>query len=153
MLMQKRKFLRSSAAGRRQGFTLVEMLLVLVILATLAAIVLPQLAGKGEKAKVNAAKAQLSTFDTALDMFETDMGYYPRTSDGLDLLNVIPTNPPKDWNGPYLKTAVPNDPWNAPYIYECPGRHNTRTYDVLSMGPDGMRDTADDIANYPIAGN
>ena len=141
------------AARRRgaQGFTLVELLLVLVILATLAAIVIPKFSGRTEQAKHTAALTQISTFGTALDAFEVDLGYYPKTSDGLNLLLVEPRDA-KDWRGPYLKSDIPNDPWDHPYIYECPGKHNSKGYDIISLGPDGRRDTDDDITNWGTGG-
>ncbi len=131
----------------RRGFTLVEMLLVLVILATLAAIVVPKFAGRSEQAKVTAAKTQISTFGTALDAFEVDMGYYPSSADGMNLLVNEPRNA-QSWKGPYLKQTIPTDPWGNPYVYECPGRHNDKGYDILSMGADGRRDSEDDVTNW-----
>jgi general secretion pathway protein G len=132
---------------RERGFTLVELLLVLVILATLAAIVIPKFTGRSEQARKTAAQTQISTFGTALDAFEVDMGYYPKTSEGLDLLLNGPREA-KNWHGPYLKSDIPNDPWGNPYIYEFPGKHHDNGYDLLSVGPDGRRDTEDDITNW-----
>ena len=128
------------------GFTLVEMLLVLVILGTLAAIVLPKFAGRTEQARITAAETQISTFKTVLDAFEVDNGFYPKGSDGLYDLMEEPSNA-TDWRGPYLED-IPNDPWDNPYIYECPGKHNDRGFDLLSMGPDGRSGGGDDITNY-----
>lgn len=149
MPIKRNKIVRNVLAGRRRGraFTLVELLLVLVILATLAAIVLPKFTGRSEQAKITAAKTQISTFSTALDAFEVDMGYYPKSSDGLSMLIVEPRNG-KNWHGPYLKSDIPLDPWGNPYIYEFPGKHNFKGYDLLSMGADGRRDTEDDITNW-----
>ena len=115
-------------AGQR-AFTLVELLLVLTILAILAGIVLPKLSGKGEQAKQSAAKAQISIFDTALDNFEVDVGYYPKGNNGLNDL-VVPPRSAQGWKGPYLKTDVPLDPWHNPYVYNCPGKHNPTGYDI-----------------------
>ncbi|WP_205880878.1 type II secretion system major pseudopilin GspG [Limisphaera ngatamarikiensis] len=132
----------------RAGFTLVELLLVLVILGTLAAIVLPKFAGRTEQARITAARTQLATFATALDAFEVDNGYYPKGSDGLKDLIIQPRDAP-NWKGPYLRaTEIPLDPWGNPYIYECPGRHNPSGYDLMSMGPDGRAGTEDDITNW-----
>jgi general secretion pathway protein G len=130
------------------GFTLVEMLLVLTILGILAGLVVPGLAKNGERARKTAAAAQIAIFDTALDHFEIDNGYYPKGKNGLnDLLQ-----PPRDaqnWKGPYLKkNAIPLDPWHTAYIYECPGKHNTYTYDLSSAGPDMRAGTEDDIGNW-----
>jgi general secretion pathway protein G len=130
----------------RKGFTLVEMLLVLVILGTLAAIVIPKFAGRTEQARVTAAGTQISHFKTVLDAFEIDNGYYPKGSDGLKQLVEEPGDA-KSWRGPYME-EIPSDPWGNPYTYECPGKHNTKGYDVLSMGPDGRVGGDDDIKNW-----
>ena len=130
----------------RGGFTLVELLLVLAILATLAAIVIPKFAGRSEQAKVTAAKTQLSAFSTALDSFEVDNGYYPKTGEGLSPLVDTPKDA-KNWKGPYLR-EVPLDPWEKAYVYEYPGKHNSNGYDVMSPGPDGEIGTDDDITNW-----
>src|SRR5581483_9348616 len=130
---------------RRRAFTLVELLLVLTILAILAAIVLPRIAGRGEQARVGAAKTQLNSFATALDMFEVDNGHYPRGKNGLNDLNVQPKDA-SNWHQ-YLD-QVPLDPWGHPYIYEYPGKHRPNSYDLSSMGPDGQAGTPDDIVNW-----
>lgn len=137
----------SSRSDGRAGFTLVELLLVLVILATLAAIVVPKFSGRTEQARVTAAQTQIANFGTALDAFETDVGFYPEGSDGLQALRVPPPNA-QGWRGPYLKQDIPLDPWGRAYIYECPGRHNESGYDLMSLGQDGRADTADDITNW-----
>jgi general secretion pathway protein G len=118
---------------RRQGFTLVEMLLVLVILATLAAIVYPKVMGRSEQARVTAAITQIANFKTALDSFEVDNGYYPKGRNGLQDLIQQPRDA-VSWHGPYLD-SIPKDPWNNDYIYECPGKHNPSSYDISSPGP------------------
>jgi general secretion pathway protein G len=132
----------------RQAFTLVELLLVLVILGILAAIVVPKFTGRTEQARNTAAHTQIATFGTALDAFEVDTGHYPKGKNGL--LDLI--QQPRDaqnWKGPYLKRdTIPNDPWEHPYIYECPGKHNPNSYDLSSMGPDGRSGNDDDIANW-----
>jgi len=140
---------RNGALGgrcRHGGFTLVELLLVLVILATLAAIVVPKFAGRGEQARQTAAQAQLANFETALDAFEVDNGYYPQGDDGLFELVFDSGNAP-NWHGPYLK-EIPDDPWGFPYIYEYPGRYNEQGYDLMSVGPDGRKGGDDDITNW-----
>jgi general secretion pathway protein G len=133
---------------RSKAFTLVELLLVLVILGVLAAIVVPKFSGRTEQARVTAAQSQLATFATALDAFEVDNGYYPRGGDGLLALIDEPQDA-QNWRGPYLSAdAIPLDPWGNPYIYESPGRHNPRSYDLMSAGPDGQVGNDDDITNW-----
>ena len=136
--------------GREAGFTLVEMLLVLVILATLAAIVVPKFAGRSEQAKITAAQAQIANFEIVLDAFEVDNGFYPKGRDGLQALIVQP-NEAKNWRGPYLKQEIPLDPWGNEYVYEYPGKHNINGYDLYSMGPDGRAGNEDDITNWSTA--
>ncbi len=144
--------LRPRRRARRAGFTMVELLLVLAILTTLAAIVVPKFTGRSQQAKVTAARTEISNLEVALDAFEVDNGYYPQGDDGiLDLME-----PPPDamsWRGPYMKKLVDLDPWGNPYIYECPGEFNVDGYDLLSFGADGKLggegDDAD-IVNWEI---
>ena len=137
---------RGNGRRSRGAFTLVELLLVLAILATLAAIVIPKFAGRTEGARITAAQTQISSFSTMLDTFEVDMSYYPSTDEGLNVLVEEPRDS-KDWKGPYLKD-VPVDPWGQPYVYEYPGRHNNKHYDLMSSGPDRQPGTDDDITNW-----
>src|SRR5580704_505783 len=104
---------------RRRALTLVQMLLPLLILATLAAIVYPKVMGRGEQARVTAAQQQIANFKTALDSFEVDNGYFPKGKNGLNDLVVRPRDA-GNWHGPYLE-KIPVDPWNNPYQYDCPG--------------------------------
>jgi|ERR1041385_3490500 general secretion pathway protein G len=119
----------------QQGFTLVEMLLVLVILATLAAIVYPKVAGRSEQARITAAQTQIGNFKSALNAFEVDNGFYPKGRNGLNDLIVQPRDA-TSWHGPYMD-SIPKDPWGNDYIYECPGKHNATSYDISSAGPPG----------------
>ena len=139
---------RSVRRGER-GFTLVELLLVLVILGILAAIVVPKFGGRTEQARITAAVTQISTFGTALNAFEVDTGSYPRGEDGLRQLLVAPADV-TGWRGPYLMSDIPLDPWGHAYIYEFPGRINPSGYDIISMGPDGQAGTPDDVVNASI---
>jgi general secretion pathway protein G len=134
---------------RGHAFTLIEMLLVVAIIGTLAALIVPKIAGKGEEAKKKAAAADIKSIGLALDMFEVDNGHYPSGRSGLQDLLVQPRDA-QGWKGPYLKdmTTVPVDPWGHPYIYEYPGKHTVNSYDLTSMGPDGQMGNEDDIANW-----
>jgi general secretion pathway protein G len=140
--MQKPKYTIRYAA-----FTLVEMLLVLVILAVLAAIVIPKFSGRSQQAKETAAKSQISSIEIALDSFEVDTGSYPQGTGGLNALVDQPNNA-QNWKGPYLKKGVPLDPWGNAYIYASPGKNNPKGYDLSSVGPDGRSGTEDDIVNW-----
>jgi len=130
----------------RRGFTMVELLLVLVILAVLAAIVVPKFTGRSEQARVTAAQTQISSFETSLDAFEVDNGYYPQGDEALQDLVEEPKDA-RSWHGPYLK-EIPLDPWGNAYVYEYPGRQNEKGYDLMSMGPDGRAGGDDDITNW-----
>jgi general secretion pathway protein G len=117
----------------RNAFTLVELLLVMTILAILAGIVLPKMAGRGEQARESAAKTQISTLETALGAYEVDNGNYPRSLQDL-------MSRPRDamnWHGPYMEKDIPLDPWGHVYVYQHPGRHNPSGYDLYATGPDG----------------
>ena len=125
----------------RSGFTLVEMLLVLVILATLAAIVIPKMAGRSQQAKVTAPATQISSFKTALESYEVDTGAFPKGGNLGELVN----SSVQGWRGPYLD-RIPDDPWGSPYVYEYPGKHGT--FDLMSPGPDTRAGTDDDITSW-----
>ena len=142
----KPNYHRTFIRRARGGFTLVEMLLVLVILATLAAIVIPKMAGRSQQAKLTAAQSQISNIEMALDAFEVDNGYYPKTGALSDLVDAPATA--TGWKGPYLKKGVPPDPWGNAYVYEYPGKHTQNGYDIMSAGADGKSGTDDDINSW-----
>ena len=129
---------------RARGFTLMELLLVLVIIGLLAALVGPTLYQRIKPAKQAAARTQIENFMTALDAFYVDVGRYPTVQEGLKALRVKPEGADK-WHGPYLKKDVPNDPWSNPYFYQAPGRSGG--YEITSDGADGREDGEDDNAD------
>ena len=119
-----------------QGFTLVEMLVVITIIGLIMGLIGPRVLNYLSESKVKAARIQLQSFASALDLYYLDAGRYPSTAEGLAAL-VKQTPGVAAWNGPYLKGgSVPTDPWNNPYVYRAPGEHGP--YDILSYGSDGQ---------------
>ena len=131
-------------ARDRAGFTLLELLVVMVIIGLLASYVGPRYFGQIGKSETKTAQAQIDAFGKALDQYRLDTGRYPSTELGLSALFVRPTNEPK-WAGPYLTKAVPLDPWGRPYQYRSPGEHGD--YDLFSYGKDGQPGGAGDAAD------
>lgn len=128
------------------GFTLIELMLVVIIIGALVAMVLPRLAGRSEQARVSVARADIqSNIATGLKLFELDNGSFPSTDEGLSALLAKPSNA-KNWNGPYLEKK-PNDPWGREYQYQSPGTHRSSDYDLYSLGKDGQV-SADDVTNW-----
>ncbi|TXI23483.1 MAG: type II secretion system protein GspG [Roseateles sp.] len=123
-----------SPVSSRRGFTLLELLVVMVIIGLLAGYVGPKFFGQIGKSEVKAAKAQLDALQKALDQYRLDVGRYPSTDQGLAVLVTKPADEPK-WGGPYLSKALPKDPWGNDYQYRSPGEHGE--YDVYSFGRDG----------------
>jgi general secretion pathway protein G len=139
---------RPGGAGP-SGFTLIELMLVLVILATLAAIVLPKFTGRSQQAKVTGARTQIANFETAISAFEIDLGRYPTTTEGLRALVQKPTSDSEGWLQPYMsREEVPKDPWGNEYQYRYPGQYNENSYDLYSVGPDHRMGGDDDITNW-----
>ncbi|MCW1842725.1 type II secretion system major pseudopilin GspG [Prosthecomicrobium hirschii] len=133
----------------RAGFTLVEMLVVLVIIGLLVGLVGPRVFNQLSDAKTKTARIQIESFTNALDLFFLDMSRYPTTAEGLNALMVRPNNA-ATWNGPYLRgNGVPRDPWNNAYLYRSPGQG--RPYEIVSLGSDGREggtDSAADLNNW-----
>lgn len=115
------------------GFTLIEILIVMVIIGLLAALVGPRMFGKVGKSKQKAAKAQISLLETALDTYRLDVGKYPTTDMGLEVLRIKPDDL-ENWDGPYLPKEIPLDPWGKPYEYRSPSEHGD--YEIVSYGAD-----------------
>jgi general secretion pathway protein G len=123
----------------KPGFTLLELVVVIIVLGLLAAIVAPQILGRVSDARTTSAETQVALFGTALDNYRLDNGAYPTTEQGLAALREKPSRAPipTNWRGPYLRKDVPLDPWGKPYIYRSPGERNVSGYDLLSLGRDG----------------
>lgn len=131
-----------------QGFTLLELLVVLVIIGLLVGYVAPRFFSQVGKSEVKVARAQLKALEDALDQYRLDVGHYPSTDQGLAALNAQPAGEAR-WQGPYLRKAVPNDPWGNAYQYQAPGSHGE--YDLASLGKDGQpggTGEAADIASW-----
>jgi general secretion pathway protein G len=124
---------------QRSGFTLLELVVVIIVLGLLAGIVAPQISGRLSEAKSTTAKTQIELLSVALDGYRLDNGSYPTSEQGLAALRERPTRAPvpANWRGPYLRKAVPLDPWGRPYIYRAPGERNPGAFDLESLGRDG----------------
>jgi general secretion pathway protein G len=122
-----------------RGFTLLELLVVISVIAILAALVSPMVFRNVGDAKISAAKSQIEILELALDAYRLDNDYYPSTAQGLEALVKVPVTAPvpRGWRGPYLKRSLPPDPWGRPYVYRSPGLQHPESYDLLSLGRDG----------------
>jgi len=138
--MNKREF--------KKAFTLIELLVVIVIVGLLASLVAPRFFGQLDDAKVKTAYSQLQMISTALDSFRLDVGRYPTTDEGLEIL-WSRTSKIKGWNGPYLPRPIREDPWGGSYIYESPGKDGYE-YDLYSYGSDGKQGGSGDAADISV---
>ena len=138
-----------NVARRESGFTLLELLVVLAIIATLVAVVAPSIFRNVGDAKADAAKSQLEIFGLALDAYRIDNDAYPTTAQGLEALWSKPaiTDVPRNWRGPYLRKDVPLDPWGRAYVYVAPGLENPAGYDLYTLGRDGKAGGSDEDAD------
>jgi general secretion pathway protein G len=134
--------------SRSRGFTLLELLVVVAIIALLVGYVAPRYFSQIGKSEVGLARAQIDSLEKALDQYRLDTGHYPTTEQGLAALQIQPTNEPR-WSGPYMRKAIPPDPWDQPYHYQSPGSHGE--FDLYSYGKDGQpggEGEAADIVNW-----
>jgi general secretion pathway protein G len=132
----------------QSGFTLIEIMLVVVIIGILMTIVVVKFGGRQEEARINAARADLKSYGTALGLFELDTGAYPNTEQGLQALITQPSNS-TGWKGPYIESnTLRNDPWGNPYVYKFPGEKRPFSYDLYSFGPNKVEGGDDDIGNW-----
>lgn len=136
--------MRKVQRSQYKGFTLLELLVVMVIIGLLAGYVGPKYFAQIGKSEVKTARAQIDALGKALDQYRLDAGHYPSTEQGLVALNVAPAGESR-WGGPYLQKAVPDDPWGKPYQYKSPGEHGE--YDLYSFGKDGQAGGADEAAD------
>lgn len=137
-----------SPVASQRGFTLLELLVVMVIIGLLAGYVAPKFFAHIGKSEVKVARAQIDSLEKALDAYRLDMGAYPNTEQGLAALVQRPANEAR-WAGPYLKKGLPSDPWGRPYQYRQPGEHGD--FDLLSYGKDGQAGgtgEAQDLVNW-----
>lgn len=125
-----------AGAHKAGGFTLLELLVVIVIIGLLAAYVGPKYFSQLGKSEVTIAKAQIEAFEKSLDTYRLDVGRYPSTEEGLAALLAAPASAGAKWNGPYLKKGVPPDPWGHPYQYKAPGSKGE--FEIVSLGRDGQ---------------
>jgi general secretion pathway protein G len=132
----------------KNAFTLVELLVVIMIIALLASMVAPNIFGKLDDAQRKTTKSQLANLSTALDSFRLDMGRYPTTEEGLDVLSVKKSSL-KKWNGPYLTKKLKGDAWDNPYVYKYPGKDGNE-YELLSYGADGKEGGSDKNADISV---
>ncbi len=123
---------------RQRGFTLIELMVVLVILALLVTLVVPNVVGKSDEAKQTKAKTDIAMIEVLLDQFYLDMGRYPTIDEGLRALYRNPDESNEKWKGPYPKKPLPPDPWGNPYVYESPGSRSAQPYELFSLGRDGQ---------------
>lgn len=130
------------------GFTLIEIMVVIIILGLLATLVIPNITGYTEKAKVEKARADIASLEGALELFRADNGFFPTTEQGLDALVVKPSTgriPAKWMEGGYFRKGLPLDPWGNPYVYFAPGRRG-ESFEIASLGADGQ-ESDDDISS------
>lgn len=143
----KRSYSYQFVPPANNGFTLLELLVVIVIIGLLASYVGPKYFSQIGKSEIALAKSQMEAFEKALDTFRLDVGRYPTSEEGLEALMVKPANAPK-WDGPYLKKSIPPDPWGKAYLYRSPGKASD--FEILSLGKDGQPGGIDENADISL---
>jgi general secretion pathway protein G len=146
--MNTRTIYRARLVAESNGFTLIEIMVVIIILGLLATLVIPNITGYTEKAKHEKARADIASLEGALELFKADNGFYPTTEQGLDALIIKPSTgriPAKWMEGGYFKKGVPLDPWGNRYTYFAPGRRG-EGYEIVSLGTDGQ-ESEDDVSS------
>jgi len=141
--------LKKLSKSNKRGFTLIELMVVIAILALLGGVVAPRVMNQLRQAKPKKAKLDIEQIGLALDMYAAENGEYPTTEQALQALISSPTSPPEplNWNGPYVKPTNFLDPWNNEYVYESPSNHEGYDYDLYSYGSDGQEGGTDDAAD------
>ena len=134
------------SSSRRHAFTLIELIVVIAIIATLAAVVAPAIFQNVGDAKTSAAKSQVEMLGLALSAYRLDNDRFPTSDQGLEALRTMPTagDIPRNWRGPYLTRVVPADPWGRKYVYASPGVRNPKSYDLYTLGRDGTPGGSDE---------
>jgi general secretion pathway protein G len=145
MVSQLYQGAKKAGGARSAGFTLLELLVVIVIIGLLAAYVGPKYFSQLGKSEVTVARAQIEAFEKSLDTYRLDVGRYPTTEEGLNALMSAPPTAAGKWNGPYLKKGVPADPWGHAYQYRAPGTKGE--YEIVSLGKDGQPGGAGEAAD------
>ncbi|OGS07705.1 MAG: type II secretion system protein GspG [Elusimicrobia bacterium RIFOXYA1_FULL_47_7] len=138
--------MENKSEKKENGFTLIEILLVVAIIGILVSVVLPRLIGRTEEARISSTRLQIENIGTALDAFELDNGRFPTTQEGMEALMSRPSGV-SNWKGPYLKKRIGKDAWGGQFVYISPGSNNT-DYDLKSFGPNKVDGGGDDIANW-----
>src|SRR6185436_20936066 len=142
--------MKIALSGKQEGFTLLEIMVVVIILGIIAATIVPQFIGQTQQAKENTAKATVAELEQEVERFNLNMDRHPTTDEGLKVLVDPPTGQEKNWRGPYIKMLRP-DPWGNPYQYRNPGVHHPSSFDLWSRGSDGAdggEGAAGDIGNW-----
>ncbi len=135
--MSAQPLLDGATRAARAGFTLIELMVVAVVLAILAAAIVPNVIGRAEKARRARSQSDIVAYETALELFYLDTQRYPTTEEGLEVLYYAPDSEEENWDGPYLKKPLFEDPWGNLYVYRSPGTYSGLAFEIVSYGKDG----------------